>query len=313
MARAPEFKDIDGWLNTKPLLLEGLRGKVVLLDFWTYSCVNCLRTLPHMKLLWEKYKKYPFVIVGVHTPEFDFERQKAHVEKAVKRLGIEYPVALDSRNTTWIAYGNQYWPKQILIDDKGIIVWEHGGEGDYDEMERQIVGAVQKAGVAVTENVSAREDDVASSDISPETYAGSGRNKGIGSSGVCTLTGCEYRDRSEHKRDVIYLQGAWEQEPEFLEYKGEDAKGYLAFQYRAREVNIVMEPVSNSVDVEVLLDGKTLVKDKSGSDVRVNGGKSTLVVDRADMYRVVLSNGVEEHEIRILSRRGLRVYAFTFG
>lgn len=135
---APEFSRLQGWINSPPLTMSGLRGKVVLLDFWTYSCINCIHTLPHVKQLHAKYAGDKFVLIGVHTPEFDFERVRENVEEAVKRFRIEYPVALDSENVTWKLYGNQYWPRQTLIDADGKIQWEHAGEGEYDIMDKRI-------------------------------------------------------------------------------------------------------------------------------------------------------------------------------
>jgi thiol-disulfide isomerase/thioredoxin len=118
--------------------MNGLRGKVVFLDFWTFGCINCVHTLPHVKQLHVKYASDKFVLIGVHTPEFDFERVPANVAEAVKRFRIEYPIAIDNENVTWKLYGNQYWPRQTLIDAKGRVRWEHAGEGAYDEIEHQI-------------------------------------------------------------------------------------------------------------------------------------------------------------------------------
>lgn len=142
---APEFSRLNGWINSPPLTMSGLRGKVVLLDFWTFNCINCIRTLPHVKRVHETYARDKFVVIGVHTPEFEFERVRENVEEAVKRFGIEYPVALDSENVTWKLYGNQYWPRQTLIDAAGKIRWEHAGEGDYDIMEKRIRELLKEA------------------------------------------------------------------------------------------------------------------------------------------------------------------------
>ena len=146
-SEAPEFSHLQGWLNSPPLTMSGLKGRVVLLDFWTYSCVNCVRTLPQVKQLHMRYSGDRFVLVGVHTPEFDFERLPENVADAVKRFGIEYPVALDSENVTWKLYGNQYWPRQTLVDANGRVRWEHAGEGDYDKMENQIRELLKEAGM----------------------------------------------------------------------------------------------------------------------------------------------------------------------
>jgi thiol-disulfide isomerase/thioredoxin len=134
----PEFSGIDKWLNSPPLTMQQLRGKVVLVDFWTYTCINCVRTLPYVKSWYDKYKDQGLVVVGVHTPEYPFERSTANVATALKRFDIRYPVAQDNRYATWTAYDNQYWPALYLIDKRGRIVYSHSGEGQYAETEAQI-------------------------------------------------------------------------------------------------------------------------------------------------------------------------------
>ncbi|MCP1761884.1 thioredoxin family protein [Bradyrhizobium japonicum] len=135
---APDFTGINNWFNSKPLRIADLRGKVVLVDFWTYGCVNCVNTLPHVTDLYAKYKDKGLVVVGVHTPEFPFERSAANVQAALKRHGITYPVAQDNDSKTWNAYQNQYWPAQYIIDQSGKIVFQHEGEGRYDEIDRTV-------------------------------------------------------------------------------------------------------------------------------------------------------------------------------
>ncbi|SAL61126.1 redoxin domain-containing protein [Caballeronia terrestris] len=137
-APAPEFTGIDKWLNSEPLTLQQLRGKVVLVDFWTYTCINCINTLPYVKSWDQKYKDQGLVVVGVHTPEYPFERDTGNVKTAIKRFGITYPVAQDNRYATWSAYDNQYWPAFYLIDKKGQVVYTHFGEGDYAQTEAAI-------------------------------------------------------------------------------------------------------------------------------------------------------------------------------
>ena len=137
-SKAPEFSHIQGWLNSRPLTMESLQGKAVLLDFWTFGCANCIRTLPHVRELHMKYSGDRFVVVGVHTPEYEFEKSPENVADAVKRFRIEYPVAIDNENVTWRLYGNQYWPRQTLVDARGRVRWEHAGEGDYDKMDEEI-------------------------------------------------------------------------------------------------------------------------------------------------------------------------------
>jgi thiol-disulfide isomerase/thioredoxin len=137
---APNFVGITNWFNSAPLDIADLRGKVVLVDFWTYGCVNCVNTLPHVTALYEKYKDRGLVVVGVHTPEFPFERSAGNVQAALKRHGITYPVAQDNDSKTWNAYRNQYWPAQYIVDRNGRIVFQHAGEGQYEEIERTIAG-----------------------------------------------------------------------------------------------------------------------------------------------------------------------------
>src|SRR5476649_260476 len=135
---APEFTGVDKWLNSDPLTMQQLRGKVVLVDFWTYTCINCIDVLPYVKTWNQKYKDQGLVVVGVHTPEYPFERDTGNVKTAIKRLGITYPVAQDNRYATWNAYDNQYWPAFYLVDKKGHVVYTHFGEGDYEQTEAKI-------------------------------------------------------------------------------------------------------------------------------------------------------------------------------
>jgi thiol-disulfide isomerase/thioredoxin len=135
---APDFAGISNWFNSAPLTIADLRGKVVLVDFWTYGCVNCVNTLPHVTELYAKYRDRGLVVVGIHTPEFPFERSASNVKAALKRHGISYPVAQDNDSKTWDAYGNQYWPAQYIVDQNGKIVFQHDGEGQYDQMDRTI-------------------------------------------------------------------------------------------------------------------------------------------------------------------------------
>lgn len=137
-AAAPEFSGLSNWQNSSPLTIADLRGKVVMVNFWTYGCVNCVNTLPHVTKLYAKYKDKGFVIVGVHTPEFPFERSTSNVQAALKRHGITYPVAQDNNSATWNAYRNQYWPAQYIVDQSGRIVYSHAGEGAYDEIDRTV-------------------------------------------------------------------------------------------------------------------------------------------------------------------------------
>ena len=170
---APEFSGISAWLNSPPLTLESLRGKVVLVQFWTYSCINCVRTIPYVTKWYDTYKDKGFVVVGVHTPEFAFERETANVETAIKRFGIKYPVAQDNQYRTWRAFENQYWPASYLIDKSGKIVATHFGEGNYQQTENTIARLVGEP----TPAAQASDPDLAGIET-PELYLGSEKNDG---------------------------------------------------------------------------------------------------------------------------------------
>ncbi len=311
---APEFEDIIGWINTIPLTIKKLKGKVVLLDFWTYSCVNCIRTLLHMKELWKKYKDKNFVLIGVHTPEFDFERKPENVEKAVKKHGIKYPVALDSNNTTWRLYGNSYWPRQTLIDKNGKVVYEHIGEGGYVEIEDKIRNFVRETGIKLPDKETKNDElKLKSFHTTPETYLGHLRNEGFGNSSVCVPDSCiRFVDQGDHQLNIIYLDGDWMQKAEFIKHEGK--KGHVSLKYTAKEVNTVMAPFSKKFEVEVQLDGKSLTKSNAGKDVIVKNGKSYVAVDKPDMFNLVETKKQEIHELKIITTsKDFTMYAFTFG
>ena len=169
---APGFTGIDGWLNTTPLTLADLRGKVVLIDFWTFSCVNCVRTIPHLKVLYDAYKDHGLVIVGVHSPEFDFEKVPANVSAAVQRLGITWPVAIDSEMATWNAYRNQYWPAEYLLDQQGRVAYWNFGEGDYAKTAAAVAQLLNAHAAALPSSTPVP------SNTTPELYAGSDNGRG---------------------------------------------------------------------------------------------------------------------------------------
>lgn len=176
LGSAPDFVDITHWLNTdKPLTMKDLRGKVVLVDFWTYTCINCIRTLPHVTAWYDKYHNKGFTVIGVHTPEFEFEKNTGNVQDAIKRYNIHYPVAQDNNYSTWNNYNNQYWPAEYLIDANGNIRHTHFGEGEYNQTEQYIQDLLDEAGKTVTASVTQLPDQTPQGLISPETYVGTGR------------------------------------------------------------------------------------------------------------------------------------------
>ena len=204
---APEFTGITNWLNTdSPISLEDLRGRVVLVDFWTYTCINCIRTLPHVTAWYEKYKDQGFVVIGVHTPEFEFEKETANVEDALKTYKINYPVAQDNNYATWRAYSNRYWPAEYLIDAEGRVRRTHFGEGEYDETEKAIQALLKEAGTS-PETLTLEEipDQTPKSAITPETYLGSARSQ---------------------FNPNLKLEGTWKTFPEYIESREEAVINY---------------------------------------------------------------------------------------
>ncbi len=296
---APEIA-AEEWINSEPLSIRRLKGNVVLLDFWAYSCVNCLRTLPQLIAMHNKYANEGLVVIGVHTPEFGFERDAGNVRAAVKRLGIPYPVASDPTGETWSRYGNKFWPRVAVVDRKGEVAFEHVGEGGYDEVERHVVEAL-----GLDDRVPMEKKRVYNRGMSKETYAGYLRNPLLGSRRTCTKDGCEiYFDPGGHERGVIYVGGDWMQKAEFLEFQG--GEGHIAFRYFAKEVNVVMD---GDGAAGVFLNGKPIPKTKSGDDVKDH----VVRVDHAGMYNLVRTKEYSGAELGIIPFKGLRVYAYTFG
>lgn len=312
---APELKDIQKWLNSKPLKISDLKGKVIFLDFWAYSCINCIRTLPHVQALWEHYKKDGLVVIGVHVPEFEFEKDLKNLKEAAKKHGLTYPIVQDNNGTSWGLYGNKYWPRVAIIDSKGEVRYDHVGEGAYEQKEETVRQLLQEAG----KGLPAARAEKGNSPIrlfpslpSPETYLGSSRSSGFGSSGVCTPEGCKYIDQSEkHDLNIVYLQGEWKQTDESIEF--DDKEGYILMLYRGSEANMVLKSAKGKLQCEILLDGKPLSKSNAGPDVVFKGKKSFVVVSNDDLYRIVKTKGSEEHELKLLPKRGLQAFTYTFG
>ena len=309
--QAPELI-VSAWYNSPPLTLASIRGKVVVIDFWTYSCINCLRTLPHMKQLWGRYKDQGLVLIGVHSPEFEFEKDAENLAAAIRRHGLEYPIAVDNDFQTWHAFQNNFWPTQYFIDRQGDVRHIHEGEGGGGEIEAWIVRLLRDAGHNV--HLPEIKDSVVQyeRDMTPEVYAGASRNRGIGNSPVCVDGGmCHYTDAPPRESGVIYLDGYWENDPQFLKLvKG---PGKITLPYQAIEVYAVMSS-EKPVELEVLMDGDPLLASQAHQDVSFRDGKAYLTVDRDDMYYIVKTGLSESHVLTLVCHDdSLKVYAYTFG
>ena len=288
---APEFYGIVGWLNSEPLTLERLRGRVVLIDFWTYSCVNCLRTLPYVTDWDARYRDSGLTVVGVHSPEFAFEREEANVRENADELGIEYPIALDNRFGTWSVWNNQYWPAKYLIDRKGHVRYYHFGEGDYAETEEAIRELLASRGTTLPA-ASTLEDESPHGLVTPESYLGYERLARYAGTPVVRDQEAAYELPAELADNELAYGGRWTVEDERA-IAGRDARLRLA--YRARDVFLVL---TGRGSVDVLLDGERPRR------VRVAGDRLYTLVDRDEL---------SDHELELRFSPGVAAYAFTFG
>jgi cytochrome c biogenesis protein CcdA/thiol-disulfide isomerase/thioredoxin len=288
---APEFTGISSWLNSRPLTLSGLRGKVVLVDFWTYSCVNCLRTLPFLRA-WDKaYRADGLQIVGVHTPEFAFEHEVGNVRSAVRRLGVHYAVAIDNDYGTWNAYRNQFWPAKYLIDRDGHIRFVHFGEGAYGETERVIRNLLAERSARALVSAAIAEA-MPTRAATPETYLGFERLMGLANPAVAPDRDAAYKLPATLAQNRLAYGGRWRVEAERA-IAGRRAR--LQLRFRAKEVNLVL---GGNGRVVVLLDGKPV------RSVRVHGSR---------LYNLLRLPRVRTGLLELRVERGVAGYAFTFG
>ncbi len=309
--QAPDFVGIEGWINTEPLHIEDLRGKVVLVDFWTYTCINCIRTLPYLKAWKGQYGSEGFVIVGVHTPEFEFEKKYENVLNAAKEQGLVYPIAQDNAYGTWRAYGNRYWPHEYLIDIDGFVREDHIGEGGYEETEKAIQELLQERRERLQMNeklnmVTAATNISLGADFSlihsPEIYLGAMTTRGnFGSSeGLSFGKTITYVLPTKFEKNEVYLQGNWKNNEDNVELVSDSGEGDVVLRYDAKQVNIVASAIG---------EGGALV------DVTVDGVKQpSISVGEEKLYTVVAGEGYGEHVLRMhVKRKGFRLYTFTFG
>jgi thiol-disulfide isomerase/thioredoxin len=313
---SPELASPDAYLNTggKPITLAQYRGKnVVLIDFWTYSCINCLRTVPYLTSWYQKYKDQGLVIIGVHTPEFAFEHVQQNVQDALTRLGITYPVVLDNEYATWNAFGNQYWPREYLVDIDGYVVHDHAGEGEYDVTEKAIQAALaeRSARLGVNSTITSSTVSVPATDLSaiqsPETYFGSDRNiylgngtKGVAGSQTFTLP-------NTLSANTLYLGGSWDMEPQYAQSQGATT---ITYSYSAHDINLVAS-AATPVTLDISIDGKP-VGALAGTDVDAATSKVVIQADR--LYNLVHDATPGTHTIQIkVEGAGLDAYTFTFG
>ena len=327
--KAPDLTQISGYLNTpnnnQPIHLANYKGKVVLIDFWTYSCINCIRTIPYLNDWYSKYADKGFVIIGVHSPEFEFEKNYDNVKTAVQKFGIMYPVVLDNNLGTWNAYGNQYWPRHYLIDAQGYIREDHIGEGGYAETEKTIQSLLAERAAldglkqisfstktAPTINSKSLQYIDLSKQTTPELYLGYsyarsplGNSQNFEPEQTVTYT---IPSNTNLQPNIVYLDGQWKNNHDNIELQGNS--GSIILTYYAKAVNIVASGKGQTGTVTE--DGNSKIPIKSiGTDLN-NDGKFILNGQR--LYNLALHDSYGVHSIIInVKGKGFQLYTFTFG
>ncbi|GAB7532933.1 cytochrome c biogenesis protein DipZ [Pseudomonas sp. 3A(2025)] len=306
------------WLNSPPLSREALKGKVVLVDFWTYSCINCLRSLPYVKAWAEKYRDQGLVVIGVHAPEFAFERDIDNVKKATRDLGVNYPVAIDNDYAIWRAFNNQYWPAHYFIDANGNIRYHHFGEGKYDESERVIQQLLREAGHSEVDAGMVKVDATGAQQAatkglrSPETWLGHDRaERFVSPGGLQADRVADYTLPGSLKLNDWGLAGQWQVNDESAVLNA--ANGHIAYRFKARDVHLVLGPSADGKPVrfKVTMDGKPPA-DAHGVDVNADGSGTVTEQRLYQLLRQPDSAGEHTFDIEFLDP-GVHAYAFTFG
>ena len=318
--RAPEIGRV--WLNSPPLSFRQLRGRTVLVDFWDYTCVNCIRTLPYVEAWHERYRDKGLTVIGVHTPEFTFAQYESNVERGIREFGLTYPIVIDSNREIWKAFANRYWPTKYLLDKDGYLRYGHFGEGGYGECEQVIQELLREIDPTIDlpplmEPI--REEDGVGAvcyRASAELYLGHRRGRIGNEGGFKEDQISDYTFTGKAEENFFYASGRWASTAEYFE-AAEDGPHTLRLKYEASAVNLVMAcPHAASADVTVLQDGKPLTRQQSTRDTHFRGAasgeESYVVVDSARMYFLVDNHDFGEHELELRCSTGVAAFAFTF-
>jgi thiol-disulfide isomerase/thioredoxin len=328
--KAPDFAKITGYINTeegRPINLKDLKGKVVLVDFWTYSCINCIRTLPYLVDWNEKYADKGLIIVGVHSPEFEFEKNIDNVKAAVQKYGIKYPVIQDNDKGTWDAYQNRYWPRKYLVDNEGYIRYDHIGEGGYAETEKVIRSLLAEraaqTGISAinldTNTNTTTPKNVQTVDFTkvktPELFFGYefaraplGNSEGFKPNQTVTYS---VPQRSDLKPNTIYLIGDWKNNADNMELQSDT--GRIALAYSAKSVNIVAGGKGEGGEELSISENGVALTNKSGRGIDLSE-QGKLVVDGQRLYNIVMHEGYDWRSLIIdVKGKGFQIYTLTFG
>jgi len=319
--RAPEIGRV--WLNSSPLSFRQLRGRAVLVDFWDYTCVNCIRTLPYVQAWHERYADRGLTVIGVHTPEFTFAQYESNVERGIREFGLTYPVVIDSDREIWKAFANRYWPTKYLLDKDGYLRWGHFGEGGYAECEQMIQELLReidpKMQLPVLMAPMREEDHMGAVCYRPsgELYLGNRRGRIGNDSGFKEDQIADYSFDDAPEENFFYANGRWASTAEYFEAV-ENGPHSLQLKYEAASVNLVMaSPHTPTAEVVVLLDGKPLTRKQATRDTRFRPGtngpeESYVVIDSARMYFLVDDHAFGPHTLELRCSAGVAAFAFTF-
>ena len=326
-----EVYGIDAWLNSESFTIAEKRTQnhVVLVDFWTYTCVNCIRTLPFLREWYAKYADRGLVILGVHTPEFEFEKDYDNVKDAIAREGIEWPVALDNDYETWDSFGNRFWPAKYLIGLDGQLTYRHFGEGAYIETEQAIRDTLTEAGWDVSDipigNVNSANRDPLADRVTRELYGGYERNytstgiyAGQDQYYIARDSTQDYLDTASYTPQQFFLQGLWTNGPESIIHAREtkNLEDHLAFLFVGRSANVVIDPAGpEPFDVYVEIDGRPLKPEEAGIDILFDDqGRSYFAVEEARLYAFLEVPEFGEYIVKLASNSdNFAIFAFTFG
>jgi thiol-disulfide isomerase/thioredoxin len=325
---APEFKEITGWANSQPLSIKGLKGKVVIIDCWTYTCIFCLRTIPMMRRLQQKYGKYGLQVVEAHSAEYHFATDHANIKRALSHYNInDVPVAFDTNNKTWEAYGNMYWPKHVFIDHNGFVRYEHAGYGGMEDFEDVVVELLQEAGNKPVEEEEQNDPKDEIYDIygmqfygmAPEICVGYSRLRRFGNNQTLKPEALNVVvDPGSHDVNVVYLRGRWIWQREGVQYGagGKERSAAVIMKYNAaKRVHCIMGTSDGKPGkIEIKLDGNHLTREQLGRHAKLESEVSIASIEWSFMYNLVRADKPETHEIEIIPRSdNIVFYTFVFG
>ena len=318
--RAPEIGRV--WLNSPPLSFRQLRGRVVLVDFWDYTCVNCIRTLPYVQAWHERYGNKGLTVIGVHTPEFTFAQYESNVERGIREFGLTYPIVIDSDREIWKAFANRYWPTKYLLDKEGYLRYAHFGEGEYRETEvalRELLLEINPGLAFPPLMEPLRAEDKAGAVCYPpsaELYLGHARGRIGNDGGFREDSIAEYSLPQELTEGLFYAKGKWASTAEYMEAV-EEGEHTIVLRFEATGVNaVIASPRGGTREVKVRLDGKPLNASQKTRDTRFRstkaGEESYVAVQNARMYSLVDSHDFGTHTLELICPTGVAVFAFTF-